>query len=562
MATEKIVFETEVKTGNSGSSVKGLKQELRELTKQLGTLEQGSEAFNQAARRAGQLKEQIRGVNDAIENADPEKKFAPFSRTIQGLAGGFAAAQGAMALFGAESEDLEKTLVKVQGAMALSQGLNSLIEFKNDFKDLGGIIVKNVVKAFTTLKGAIAATGIGLLVITIGTLITNWKEFSKTVETSIPGFKTVTDFFGNLRQVGVGALKGLVEGFKVVGDVVAKLFQGDFSGAIDSAKEFGARVAVAYNEGYAEEDRKIKIENGLKDRKFALDLEEAKGKDVRAKRIKLMQDELSLLEKGSEEYNSKLIEIETLRTEIKKEGEEKRKKIDEGNAAYAKEFDKRMKALADEAWQKEIDSMTSQTATKVSLTEDEANKLLGARKLTNEEIAKLALMSYEQQLEYIKKLAADEKNIDEKKKEAKLATIAAVGDALGSLGQIAGEQTAAGKSLAVASATIDTYVGATKAYAQGGVLGFISAAAVIAAGLANVRRILSVQVPKSSGSNPSLPSAGGQSVPQFNPAVAQQVQGGGDITLGQKPQRVYVVESDIRGTMNKVDVIEANATIG
>jgi len=64
------------------------------------------------------------------------------------------------------------------------------------------------------------------------------------------------------------------------------------------------------------------------------------------------------------------------------------------------------------------------------------------------------------------------------------------------------------------------------------------------------------------GGGGSVPSAGGQSVPQFNPAVAQQVQGGGDITLGQKPQRVYVVESDIRGTMNKVDVIEANATIG
>ena len=75
---EKIVFETEVKTGNSGSSVKGLKQELRELTKQLATLEQGSEAFNQAAKRAGSLKEQIRGINDAIEDADPEKAFGPF----------------------------------------------------------------------------------------------------------------------------------------------------------------------------------------------------------------------------------------------------------------------------------------------------------------------------------------------------------------------------------------------------------------------------------------------------------------------------------------------------
>jgi len=72
---EKIVLETEIKTGNSGNSVKGLKAELRELTKQLGTLEQGSQAFNDAAKRAGQLKEQIRGIADAIDDADPEKAF-------------------------------------------------------------------------------------------------------------------------------------------------------------------------------------------------------------------------------------------------------------------------------------------------------------------------------------------------------------------------------------------------------------------------------------------------------------------------------------------------------
>ena len=563
MATEKIVFEVETKTSNSTSSVKGLKQELRELTKQLGSLEQGSDAFNAAAKKAGRLKEQIRGVNDSIENADPEKKFAPFVRTISGLAGGFSAAQGAMALFGSESKDLEKTLVKVQGAMALSQGLNSLLEFKNDFKDLGSVIVKQVVKSFTTLKGAIAATGIGLLVVAVGTLITNWKAFSAAITDAFPGFKVVTNFFSNLRQIGVGTLKAIVEGFKVIGDVVSKVFEGDFSGAIKSAKTFGEKVAVAYNEGYAEEDRKIKIENGLKDRKFALDLEEAKGKDVRAKRIQLMKDELSILEKGSEEYNAKLIEIETLRTEIRKENAEKQKKYIDDLKAYSKEADARMKKLQEEAWQKEVDSMNAMSGKKVSITEEEGNKILAHRKLTNEEIAKLATMSYDQQIAYIKKLKDDDIKAEEDKKKAKLDTIVAVGTALGGLGQLVGEQTAAGKSLAVAQATIDTYVGATKAFAQGGVLGFVSAAAVIAAGLANVRKIVSTKIPGQSsgggGGSFSAPQA-----PQFNPALATQVQGAGDVTLGPKPvpQKVYVVESDIRGVQNKVAVIDRNATIG
>jgi len=42
------------------------------------------------------------------------------------------------------------------------------------------------------------------------------------------------------------------------------------------------------------------------------------------------------------------------------------------------------------------------------------------------------------------------------------------------------------------------------------------------------------------------------------------VQGAGDVTLGPKPvpQKVYVVESDIRNVQNKVSVIERNSTIG
>lgn len=546
---EKIVLETEIKTGNSGSSVKGLKTELRELTKELGTLEQGTEAFNNAAKRAGQLKEQIRGVNDAIENADPEKKFAPFARTVQGLAGGFAAAQGAMALFGGESQELEKTLIKVQGAMALSQGLNSLLEFKNDFKDLGKIVSGQVVKAFTTLRGALIATGIGALVVTLGTLIANWKEFSKAITDAFPGFKVVTDFFSNIRQIGVGALKGLVEGFKVVGDVVAKLFKGDFSGAIDSAKEFGARVAVAYNAGYAEEDRKIKIENGLKDRKFALDLEEAKGRDVKSKRLKLLKDELSILEKGSEEYNAKLIEIETLRTQIRQEAADKQKKIQEGNEAYYKEATKRLEELREK---------------------DKKNKK------SNDEYAKLAdekkAADDRKQFEDAQKRYDAEKKAEKELAAAKIEALQVTATALGQFSDAAGRETAVGKGLAAAQAAIDTYVSASSVFKNvldspiskimpdGGLtLAITAAAAAVAGGLARVKAIYAVKVPGGGGGG-SAPSA--PAVPQFNPAVAQQVQGGGDVQLGMKPQKVYVVESDIRGTMNKVDVIQSNATIG
>ena len=548
---EKIVLETEIKTGNSGSSVKGLKTELRELTKELGTLEQGTEAFNNAAKRAGQLKEQIRGVNDAIENADPEKKFAPFARTVQGLAGGFAAAQGAMALFGGESQELEKTLIKVQGAMALSQGLNSLLEFKNDFKDLGKIVSGQVVKAFTTLRGALIATGIGALVVTLGTLIANWKDFSRAMTEAFPNFKVVTDFFNNFRQIGVGTLKAIVESFKVIGDVVAKLFKGEFSEAMDAAKGFGERVANAYNVGFAEEDRKVKIENGLKDRKFALDLEEAKGKDVRAKRIQLMKDELSLLEKGSEEYNAKLLEIEAVRTELRKEAAEKEKE----RLAYQKVEEERAEAIYQ---QKQKDKEQKAIDDKIKLS----------KKLHYE----LPKQFSQQEIDIIKNSKSVKQRLDEEEAAAKIEALQVTATALGQFSDAAGRETAVGKGLAAAQAAIDTYVSASSVFKNvldspiskimpdGGLtLAITAAAAAVAGGLARVKAIYAVKVPGGGGGG-SAPSA--PAVPQFNPAVAQQVQGGGDVQLGMKPQKVYVVESDIRGTMNKVDVIQSNATIG
>ena len=550
---EKIVLETEIKTGNSGSSVKGLKTELRELTKSLGNLEQGSDAFDKAAARAGKLKEQLRGINDAISDADPEKAFGPFARTVQGLAGGFAAAQGAMALFGNESEDLQKTLVRVQGAMALSEGINSLMEFKNDFKEFGETIVKNVVKAFTTLRGAIIATGIGALAVIIGTLIVNWKEFSKAITDAFPGFKVVTDFFKNIRQIGVGALQGLTEGFKVVGDVVAKLFKGDFTGAIDSAKTFGERVAVAYNEGFAEEDKKIKLENSIKDRQFQLDLEEAKGKDVKAKRLKLLQDELKLLKDNAELYNAKLIEIETLRTEIRKVALDKRlaaeKQHDEDLALWKKEAEERRQK---EDKKRDEEYLALKKKLRVDLP----------KKFTQEEI------------DNIKNSKSVKKRLDEEETAAKLAQLQMISSALGGYSQLLGEQTTAGKALAIAQTSIDTYLSASAAFKNvlqsplskfmpdGGLsLAIFAAGGAVAAGIANVRKIVSVKVPGGGGGN-QAPSGAAPSVPQFNPAVAQQVQGGGDVQLGMKPQKVYVVESDIRGTMNKVDVIQSNATIG
>lgn len=168
-----------------------------------------------------------------------------------------------------------------------------------------------------------------------------------------------------------------------------------------------------------------------------------------------------------------------------------------------------------------------------------------------------------EQLEFDRALAEEEKKIaDQKLQQAS--------NLAGAIASLAGEQTAVGKAAAVAQTTIDTYSSATKSYNSlsgipyvGPILGGIAAAAAVVNGIANVKRILAVN-PKSK--NQSAPSAGSMQVPALKaPPIQGLTQGAGDIQLGNQkpqPQRVYVVESDIRNTQNRVDVINQNATLG
>ena len=114
------------------------------------------------------------------------------------------------------------------------------------------------------------------------------------------------------------------------------------------------------------------------------------------------------------------------------------------------------------------------------------------------------------------------------------------------------------KQLAVASAIIDTYVGANKAFAQGGVVGYVTAAGVIAAGLANVKTILATDVPNSGG------SGGGGGISATNaPPAPQMMSGAFELSGGVAPEPVkaYVVTDEMTNSQNQLANIRRRATI-
>lgn len=202
MATEEIALKITTDASQTEKSVKSIRQELREaqqnavnLSRKFGELSPEALA---AAKKVANLRDEVGDLKDRIDALNPDAKFRAFSSALQGVAGGFAGVQGAIGLFGTESAELEKQLLKVQSALALSEGLNSVIASKDAFKNLGAIVKGNVTKAFGTLRGAIISTGIGALVVGVGLLIANFETVKKVVLNFIPGLAKVGEFIGKL----------------------------------------------------------------------------------------------------------------------------------------------------------------------------------------------------------------------------------------------------------------------------------------------------------------------------------------------------------------------------
>lgn len=273
MAQEEIIFKVGVDTGTAKSDVDkvgdsvenvgketkktagsftSLRKELKDLTIQLQNLDPASKEFEKVAQRAGQIKEQMRGVADAINDADPEVFGGKFMRTAEGVVGGMSAITGAQALFGNSSEELEKQMLKVQGAIALTQGISAMKELRNDATDLAGSIKNKLVTAFQSLNATQISNAKDL-----GTMTTLQKAYNVVVGSS-------TGVLKNLRialaATGIGAL------ILAVGYLIANFdkLKGSMSQSLTNAKNFEqsttrqAEAARYASDNFAEYERTLK----------------------------------------------------------------------------------------------------------------------------------------------------------------------------------------------------------------------------------------------------------------------------------------------------------------
>jgi hypothetical protein len=613
--------------GNQDQALGSLKAQLREATQEVQALSDKfgstSKEAIQAAKRAAELKDAIGDAKDLVSAFNPDAKFKALTGALQGVAGGFAAVQGAVGLFGKENEDLQKTLVKVQSAMAFSEGLNTVMGSIDAFKNLGAVIKNSVITAFTSLKAAISATGLGLIVVSIGLLAANFDKVKSAVLSLVPDLKQLVTFFGNIITkvtdfIGVTsqaerALASLEKTTKrgnegIEARIKVLTAQGGKEKEIyQLTKQQGEnelnflRAKLKTKEGLNEEE--LKKFRSLKTEQAVLDAQEQKRQNEAAKEnAKKGQDASKIASEQRKKDNEDKIAAE-------KEAQEKLANLrNELFLSTFKDENERKKAELELAFIKEKDEILGNT----KITEATRSELIIASRLKlNTDLDALAVAQKEKQAEADAKMleqtaaivqkenddeyAAVQKEIAENNKkneklkadndaareaelQAKFAFASAVAQGIGELTGLFEQGTAASKVAGLAQIAISTGVGfaqgldiaqkSAKATGPAAAFAFpIFYATQVAAVLAAASKAKSIlsQV-KGGGAAGSVTAPTIQQQAPISPTGPQTQRTSLDNqtinAIGNQAIRSYVVESDVTSNQQRIAAIQQRARFG
>jgi hypothetical protein len=575
------VVEIEVDVSTNADKAEGkigsLKSQIRETTQAMQKLElQGKATGDQYEK----LRSKLDNLNDAQDRAkfkagQFEDRLASLPGPLGALGNGIKTAGDSFATFG-------KTLTVSLGIVGL------------------------LVAAFFAIKEALSKT----------------KEGQEGLSKAMSAFNSVVaPLFAILEKVGNIVLPIITKGFEALGSVMSKVakFFGvsdekitEVTGSLEQNNEMANKLA---------DDEKKRVEAGNKlqeekDRKNkeSADKAEALRKEAKAKRdadLKEIQDGqkeamLTLMKDQEREIfqvNEKYSKLIFLATKYGQDTTDLKAAQAAETAAIDKKYADEEKARAEKAYQEQIDfeiklaqdlqkldednkkkkeeedakraekeSQARVDAANLIMADYNYKKTLGDATFQDELAAFDKTRELERQdmvakkvsgdalLAFDKETAAARIEIERAQQEVKMGIVS---NALGAIANAVGANTVAGKALAIAQATIDTYMGANKALGTyPPPFGAIAAGTVILSGLMNVKKIVSTQIPKVPGQTGGGGSAG--SAPNITPPTiptiaAPQINTTGGMnpttqiaqTIGaaqQRPIQAYVVSQQLSST--------------
>ncbi len=190
--------------GNYEGSIKGLKMELRELKGVLQNAAEGSAEYNAALKRAAEITDNLDDAQKRIAGTamDFDGVTQNVTKTLSGLASGYEAVQGISILVGDENENLQKSLLKVQAAMSVAQGLEGMGGLSKTMANLwtqikqSSLGIRVITAAQWLWNAAMSANPIGLVVAGIaalGAAIYGLTKYFESEEAAIKKQNTALD---------------------------------------------------------------------------------------------------------------------------------------------------------------------------------------------------------------------------------------------------------------------------------------------------------------------------------------------------------------------------------
>lgn len=623
MADKEVAIKINVDADGGAKSLSELKKEFRETQKTLEGLTAGSKEYVKTLERLGSIKDDIGDLNSEIKAFNPEGKIQAVSNVVGGLASGFQAAQGAAALFGAEGEELQKTLLKVQAASAFADGIKGVMGMGDAFKELGLIIKANPITAFLT-----ALLAIGAAAYTLYNQLNGVSSATSTLTKELEKQKKSTELLNRSSQRQIELLTAQGGSEREIIAVKEKLIAAQIVEIQTSIRLHKSKVEdVKTNNSLWETTMNI---TAAIDRKLGKNLEaDALEKQIQINKAERAKEDLDAIAKEKEDLldlqkNLKLLSIEKVniskaeaktQKEIDDQAEKERKEralqlykdleqlhnVRKGFAQLEEQDRLEKQAKADADAEAETQKILSRLASRQELIEFQ-NAQTYAGQLENLQIqmeAELALVADDEAAKFLirqeyaektKQLNLDVANASLDIAQQSNSSMQSLSDLFfsikmanlekGSAAELkaAKEQFKINKALAITNGIISTIQGVINAltatsslpepYAT--ILRVVSAVSVAAAGAANVAKISATQFNPGGGgggggSMTSLSSGSGGVALAPPSSGSTQLNADGTIKAAmgnaQPTIKAVVVETDITKSQKRVNTIEERASL-
>lgn len=545
-----------IENAQAAQSVGEIRKQLKELKNAMLQVGADSAEFNKLAMAAGDLKERMNEANDAVRSFNPDALDA-VGNFAQKAAAGVSLVTGAMGLFGDQSKETEKALLKVQSAMALTQGLQGLKQTREALENLFNTITKHPIQTLV-----VAMSALGAMIYKVykaqqdanSELAKATREYEKQKEITAELVREKQQEIELLEAQGASTAQ-VIEAKRAL--IAAQIAEAEAAIKVNELKvqevqnneslwESLLRVADVVNGTNQAEaaiainkkERAEEAQQQIKEQKAALD------------DLKHQLDVLAIEEKKAAE-ESKNTNANTNADKAQKRTEDRMSHAEYVRLKHEKEEEahiaqlKREKEAAEERERRRIEDLQNHRAYLEAKRKKEYDTYVARQK-------------------ELKKEREDREALNK-------ATIDATAQLFGSLAQLSKKNAKLQKAFAIGEATVNTYKGVTVALASAPPpANFILAAANLAAGLAAIRNIIGTSE-DGSGSGGGGSFSGGvgslevSTQPNINtsaqPSTLLNEQGQIINQQNQTQPQVWVSVAEINATNTNVRTAEERARI-